>query len=82
MRRQPHHVVEIVGDENQRDVERLAQPIDFILKMAAHHPIDRGKRLVEQQDRRLTRQRPRQRDALTLPARQLAAAGDSRARTD
>ena len=43
-------------------------------KLPAHGTIDRGERLVEQQDRRFTRQRAGQRDALTLAARELARA--------
>ena len=45
--------------------------VDLVLQAPAHPAIDRGKRLVEQQHGRLARQRPRERDALTLAARQL-----------
>ena len=71
VRRQPHHVVEVVRDEDQRDVERPAQLVDLILQTPPHGAIDGGKRFVEQQHRRLARQRSRERDALTLAARQL-----------
>ena len=35
MRRQPHDIVEIVRDENQRDVERPAQRVDLVLQAPA-----------------------------------------------
>ena len=71
VRREPHDVLEIVRDENQRNVERSPQLVDLVLQSSPHRTIDGGKRFVEQQDRRLPRQRPRQRDALTLPAGEL-----------
>ena len=71
VRREPHDVLEIVRDENQRNVERPAQLVDLVLQSSPHRAIDCGERFVEQQDGRLAGQRPRQRDALTLAARQL-----------
>ena len=71
MRREPHDVLEIVRDENQRNVERSAQLINLILQSSPHRAIHGGKRFVEEQDRRLPGEGPRQRDALTLPAGQL-----------
>ena len=61
--------VQIVRDDDQRlaeIVERAQQRRDL-----AHEPrIERRRRLVEQDDRRLHRQRPRDRHALLLAARQ------------
>ena len=71
MRGQPHDVLEIVGDEDQRHVEGPAQPVDLVLETAPDLPIDGGKRLVEQQHVRLARQRPRQRHSLTFAPGQL-----------
>ena len=71
VRGEPHDVLEIVRDEDQRYVERPAQPVDLVLQTPAHGAIDGGKRFVEQQHRRLASQRPRERDPLALAARQL-----------
>ena len=70
VRGQPHHVVEVVGDEDHRQVERPAQRVDFVLKAPPHLAIDGGKRFVEKQDGRLAGQRPGERHALTLAAGQ------------
>jgi hypothetical protein len=70
MRRKPHHIVKIVGDENQGHVECSSQPFNLTLESAADGTIHGSKRFVEQQHRWLTGQRSRQRDALTLAARQ------------
>ena len=72
VRGQPHHVVEVVRDEDERHVERSPQRVDLVLKGASHDAIDGGKRFVEQQDGRLARQRSGERDALPFAARQLA----------
>ena len=71
VRRQPHHVVEVVGDENHRQIERPAQRVDVVLEAAAHLAIDRGERFIHQQHRRFAGQRPRQCNALTLASGQL-----------
>ena len=74
MRRQPHHIVEVVGHEDHRHVERPPQRGDLLLKTPPHVAIDGGERLVEQQHRRLAGQRPRERHPLALAAGELAAA--------
>ena len=45
--------------------------VDLVLEAAAHGAIDGGERFVEQQHGRLARQRSRERDPLTLAAREL-----------
>ena len=70
VRRKPDDVVEIMGDEDQRNVERSTQLIDLVLKVPADGSVDSRERLVQEQDRRLARQRTGQRDPLTLAARQ------------
>ena len=71
VRRQPDDVVEVVRDEDQRNVERSSQLVDLILQPPSHRTIDGGKRFVEQEHRRLARECTRQRDPLALTARQL-----------
>ena len=71
VRRKPHDVLEIVRDENQRNVERSPQLVNLILQSSPHRAIHGGKRFVEEQHRRLPGEGPRQRDALTLAAGEL-----------
>ena len=71
MRRETHDIVEIMGHEEQRHVERSTQLVDFILETPADRAINGGKRFVEQQHGRLAGQGSRQGHALTLAARQL-----------
>ena len=52
----------------------LRQPVERLLDHRLVLGIDRGQRLVEDQDRRVAQQRPRDRQALPLAARQLDAA--------
>ena len=62
----------VVGDEDRGHVDfgmQRAQPLPQFL---AHLGVERAERLVEQQDARLDRQRPCQRNALALAAGQLA----------
>ena len=62
----------IVSDEDRGDVDfgmQRAQPLPQLLP---HLRIERAKRLVEQQDARLDRERAGERDALPLAAGQLA----------
>ena len=54
--------------------------VDLVLQAPPHAAIDGGKRLVEQQHRRIARQRAGQRDALALAARELVRAAVARAR--
>ena len=81
VRGEPHDILEIVRDEDQRHVERPAQRVDLVLETPAHRAIDGGKRLVEQQHGRLASQRSRERDALTLAARQLVRSPGHAGRT-
>ena len=74
VRRQPHHVVEVVGHEDHRHVERPAQRGDLLLKAPPHVAIDGGEWLVEQQHRRLAGQRPREGHPLAFSPRRAPAA--------
>jgi len=67
---QPHDVLEIVGDQNQGDVECPTQLVDLVLEAPPHRAVDRREGLIEQQHRRLARQGSRQRHPLPLAARQ------------
>jgi len=58
-----------VGDEEHRKAEAVAQRLQFAAQQAAQRRVEGGERLVEQQDARLDRERPRQRHALLLAAR-------------
>ncbi len=68
MRRQTHHIVEVVRHQDDRNVEHAAQLIDLVLQAPAHAAVHRGKRFVEEQDRWIASKRARQGDALTLAA--------------
>ena len=61
----------IVGHEHARQVDVVVQPAQPLPQLLAHLGVERAERLVEQQHLRLDRERPRQRDALTLTAREL-----------
>ena len=66
-----HGLLLVVRDEDTRDaepVDRLPQPATELL---AHLRVDGGERFVEQQELRLRCERPRERDALALPAGKL-----------
>ena len=52
----------------------LRQPVERLLDHRLVLGIDRGQRLVEDQDRRIAQQRPRDRQTLALSARQIDAA--------
>ena len=71
VRRQPHDVVDIVGDEHERNLQAAPQRIDFVLETPPDGAIDGGERFVEQQDVGLARERACQRDPLPLAAREL-----------
>ena len=58
----------IVRDEQYRAVVILADAQQHLLHALSGHGIQRGKRLVQQQQRRLRDQRPGERDALLLSA--------------
>ena len=70
------------GRKPVRDHERRAvghQRLELVLDLALEFGVERGRRLVEDQDRRVAQQRTCDRDALALPAReQRAAVADDR----
>ncbi len=53
------------------DAERSQQPVEFAAQAIAERGVERGQRLVEQQDTRTDRHRARQRNALALTAGEL-----------
>ena len=61
----------VVRDEDARDAEPVDRPPQPTPEFLAHLRVDGGKWLVEQQQLRLRRERPRERDALALPAGEL-----------
>ena len=73
-----HHAVShlerlllIVRDQHGGDAQLVVQRAQAAAQLLAHALIERAKRLVEQQHLGLDRQRARQRDTLTLTAREL-----------
>ena len=62
----------VVRDEDRRDAEGLLDLLQALAQLRADLDVERAERLVEQQDRRLVGERPRERDALLLAARELA----------
>ncbi len=69
---QLHRFVGIVRDEDRRDVRAFVQIAQPRAQVAPDVQIERGERLVEQQDRWFRGQRPGQGDALALTAREFA----------
>ena len=65
-------VERIVGDEQPHAAERRELAAQLAPHRAACALVERGERLVEQQQPRLGGHRPRERDPLRLPARELA----------
>ena len=68
---QPERLVEVVGDEHDGLVQLLLQPQQDLLHVGADQRIERGERLVHQQDFRVGGQRAGQADPLLHPPRQL-----------
>src|SRR3954454_948840 len=66
-----HRLVDVVRDEQDGDAVLLAHAQHEILEVAACLCVDRGERLVHEQDRRLIRQRAGDGHALLHPAGQL-----------
>ena len=64
-------LVDVVGDEQDRHAEPLPQRPDQVLQVGPGLRVDRGERLVHQQDLRLVRDRPGDRDPLLHPAGEL-----------
>ncbi len=77
--RQPHGLPHVVGDEQDRRAGRLPDAQELALQHVAGDRVERGERLVHEQDARLLGagrrgQRPGQRHALPHAARQLVRA--------
>ena len=77
-----HHVVgdladqsQVVADEEHTHPMALAQPGDELQHLALHRHIERGRRLVGDQELRLIGDRHRDHHALLLPARELVRIG-------
>ncbi len=62
---------EVVGDQQHRARHRGLQRLELAMQLRARDRIERAERLVHQQHRRIGGERPRQPDALPLPAGQL-----------
>ncbi len=60
-----------VGDEDDGRARRLPDPQELHVEALARHLVERAERLVHQQERRVEGERPRDRDALLHPAREL-----------
>ena len=73
--RQEHGLGHGVGDEHDRGRQLLAQAGEQVAHVGAGDLVERGERLVHQQQRRTEGHRPHQRDALAHPARQLVRVG-------
>ena len=67
-----HRLVLIVGHQDGGEAELALQPLDLDLHVEPEVAVERGERLVEQQDRGLDGQRAGERHPLLLAARQLA----------
>ena len=65
-------VLEVVGDEDGRQRELAEQLVELDPHRRLGVRVESRQRLVEQQDARLERERPRERDPLALAARELA----------
>ena len=69
---QADRLLEVVGDQQHADAFAFDQ-LDHVLDDAgAHDGVERGERLVHQQELRFHRQHLRERDALALPAAEVA----------
>ena len=66
--RERGRVLEVVRDEQRRQPELGQQLGELAADDRARVGVQRGERLVEQQDRRVARERPRERDPLPLTA--------------
>ena len=66
-----HRLLLVVGHEHGRDVRLVVQPPQPDAQLLADPRVERPERLVEQQHLGLDRERPGQRHALPLAARQL-----------
>ena len=66
---------EVVGDEHHRLADLLVQADDLVLHVAADQGVERGERLVEEQDVGVGGQRARQADALLHATGELVGVG-------
>ena len=71
---------EVVRDEQQAELELAREPGQEVRDLRLRGGIERGQGLVEDDHRRDRRERPRDRDALTLTARELVRVAPGRAR--
>ena len=67
-----HRLVLVVRHQDGGEAERALQALDLDLHVEPQVAVERGERLVEQQDRRLDGERAGERHALLLAARELA----------
>ena len=67
-----HRFFLVVGDEDERALELLVQPVAFGAQLAPQLGVEARQRLVEQERRWICHQRARQRHPLRLAARALA----------
>jgi hypothetical protein len=70
MCRQSDDVIEIVGHEDEGNVERSTEFVDLVLKVSPNGAVDCSERFVQEQNRWLTSQRAGKRHPLTFTARQ------------
>ena len=70
--RETERLFQIVGHQQHADALPLDQPDHVLDDAGAHDGVERGERLVHQDQLRLQRQHLRERDALALPAAQVA----------
>ena len=70
--RERRGVLEVVGDEHGGQPERLEQLAQLGADARPRVRVERGERLVQQEDLRIACERSRERDALALSARELA----------
>ena len=66
-----HRLLLVVGDEDRRHVHLVVEAPQPDAQILAHPGVERAERLVEQQHLGLDGERPRQRHALALAAREL-----------
>ena len=59
-------------DVDERDPDLVLDALELELHLLAELEVERAERLVEQQHARVVDERARERDALLLPARELA----------
>ena len=69
--RHRHRLILAVRDVDEGDLEFALQPLQFLAHLDAQERIERGQRLIQQQNFRMRDQRPRQSHALLLAAGQL-----------